>query len=317
MEDGYFNNPSKMFQQTVSCSLGTPEFDNEIVVVLKEVFPTFFENDSRRELNFSTTMLTGGITNILVLAKNHDNGKQVIVRIFGLGTSEFIDRDIENYVFAALSKSGLGPLFHGLFLNGRVEGYINARALIPAELYAPDIFPNVASAIAQLHRQDIKLSTEVFVWKKIEQFIQLSEHAAFPDNEEKQQRLDKFRALNNVNEDLVFLHHHFNQVQADLNLLLESDHTPSSLGQLFAFEMVLAHNDLLSGNILMAEGEDSSVLGSPNITLIDYEYVGFNYRAYDIANHFIGTLLFEIVFWSFSDNFDILVCYFQNSLDLI
>lgn len=79
-------------------------------------------------------------------------------------------------------------------------------------------------------------------------------------------------------------------------------------GQKFGFDQVLSHNDLLSGNVLYRCGvttEDSTKLEKSDfvrsdgtsdlqlkddidLTLIDYEYVCYNYRAFDIANHFCG-----------------------------
>ena len=57
-------------------------------------------------------------------------------------------------------------------------------------------------------------------------------------------------------------------------------------GILFGFTKPLVHNDLLAGNLLLTnseeEGEDTY------ITLIDYEYGSYNFRGYDIANHFNG-----------------------------
>lgn len=43
--------------------------------------------------------------------------------------------------------------------------------------------------------------------------------------------------------------------------------------------VVFAHNDLLLGNILYDEKQES-------VIFIDYEYTAFNYQAFDIANHF-------------------------------
>lgn len=44
-------------------------------------------------------------------------------------------------------------------------------------------------------------------------------------------------------------------------------------------EIVFAHNDLLLANVLYNEKENS-------VTFIDFEYTGYNYQAFDIANHF-------------------------------
>ena len=58
-------------------------------------------------------------------------------------------------------------------------------------------------------------------------------------------------------------------------------------GQHFAMEVTFTHNDLLSGNVLIPldffENDASS-----EVKFIDYEYAGFNPRAFDIANHFCG-----------------------------
>lgn len=43
--------------------------------------------------------------------------------------------------------------------------------------------------------------------------------------------------------------------------------------------VVFAHNDLLLGNVIYTESNNS-------VTFIDYEYAAFNYQAFDIGNHF-------------------------------
>lgn len=44
-------------------------------------------------------------------------------------------------------------------------------------------------------------------------------------------------------------------------------------------DIVFAHNDLLLGNILYNQKENT-------VTFIDFEYTAYNYQAFDIANHF-------------------------------
>lgn len=85
-------------------------------------------------------------------------------------------------------------------------------------------------------------------------------------------------------------------------------------GRRFGFEVVLCHNDLLSGNILLSKsyqnqlqlklqqphisagaavsGRNSDGSGSDRrVSLIDYEYAAYTFRAFDIANHFSGRYL--------------------------
>jgi thiamine kinase-like enzyme len=73
-------------------------------------------------------------------------------------------------------------------------------------------------------------------------------------------------------------------------------------GKLFGFETVLCHNDVLSGNVLLHSSSSSSIFNvdsDPQITLIDYEYSCYSYRAFDIANHFCGkiTVLLQDLFF--------------------
>ena len=53
----------------------------------------------------------------------------------------------------------------------------------------------------------------------------------------------------------------------------------SSWGSEQAFRLVLAHNDLLAGNILTNQEQD-------RVIFIDYEYGATSVAAFDVANHF-------------------------------
>uniref|UniRef100_A0A7N6C2H8 ethanolamine kinase n=1 Tax=Anabas testudineus TaxID=64144 RepID=A0A7N6C2H8_ANATE len=56
--------------------------------------------------------------------------------------------------------------------------------------------------------------------------------------------------------------------------LLESTHSP----------VVFCHNDCQEGNILLLKGRQTS--GKQKLMLIDFEYSSYNYRGFDIGNHF-------------------------------
>ena len=89
-----------------------------------------------------------------------------------------------------------------------------------------------------------------------------------------------------------------NLVESEINWLREclarkhgssgNGSTEGGDGISFGCEIVLCHNDLLCGNILLCPSE---VPGSAEkAVLIDYEYSMYNYRAFDIANHFCGII---------------------------
>jgi hypothetical protein len=62
-------------------------------------------------------------------------------------------------------------------LNGRVEGYINARAFNPDEMSATVYYPKIATALALLHNQDIpELGVnDDWLWEKVALFFKLAE----------------------------------------------------------------------------------------------------------------------------------------------
>lgn len=54
--------------------------------------------------------------------------------------------------------------------------------------------------------------------------------------------------------------------------------------------VVFCHNDFQEGNILMCldqEQDKENYQADPKIVIIDFEYCSYNYRGFDIANHFI------------------------------
>jgi len=55
--------------------------------------------------------------------------------------------------------------------------------------------------------------------------------------------------------------------------------------QKFLFESVFCHNDLLSGNILRFKDEEYQATKN-RVQFIDFEYGCYNFRAFDLANHF-------------------------------
>ncbi|KAE8295801.1 Choline kinase alpha [Larimichthys crocea] len=59
-----------------------------------------------------------------------------------------------------------------------------------------------------------------------------------------------------------------------LKSLLDSTHSP----------VVFCHNDCQEGNILLLKGRQSS--DKQKLMLIDFEYSSYNYRGFDIGNHF-------------------------------
>ena len=95
--------------------------------------------------DISIRRFTGGLTNMLFLVTGHEKNTAVtgkkhacLVRVNGSAdTDVFVDRNIENKIFALVSSKGQAPKYFGRFLNGRVEEYYDdAVPLAPKDMGA-------------------------------------------------------------------------------------------------------------------------------------------------------------------------------------
>ncbi|CAM9235800.1 unnamed protein product, partial [Ectocarpus fasciculatus] len=223
---------------------------------------------SARPGSLVITKITGGNTNSLYKVEYTHIKDSVILRIFGAGTERFIDRRTENAALAQLSLRGIAPTFHGLFENGRVEGYVEGRDLQPEELRLPRVVEAVSQQMALLHRQHIDLGDHCTIWGKTKSLLEMIEGRT--TNPVVFKGIDVTALLKKARE--------FEKIYT---------HTQSTLLALFALGAVFTHNDLLSFNIMVPAGFFESTPGV-SVTFIDFEYASYNCRAFDIANHFCG-----------------------------
>ena len=210
--------------------------------------------------NLSLSKVSGGITNSLFRVSGfpspHPNS--VLVRIFG--AEGMIDRDLETTAYASLCDAGIAYKYHGRFANGRVEGWLEGyRALNNLEM--GDMVSPIASALAKLHAtyhgdgdEEVTLWNQLFGW--FEQASTSVSNGTFLDENDCAKAAELLEGYDILNE----LNH------------MKKDVVPSDS------KTCNCHNDLLAANIMKSE--------DGHIQLIDFEYGGYNFLAFDIANHF-------------------------------
>lgn len=197
------------------------------------------------------TRIIGGITNRLYKV-DLPRSESVLVRIFG--APGLIDRDVENSNYAALAKRGIAPPYHGRFANGRVEGWLDMRPLEVLEL--GDFSKQIALQLASLHVNFVpETNEEPTMWHQLHSWMDQALVAKF-QNEADEQRAGDL-ALASLPAELE-----------RLELVVPKE-----------TKIAFCHNDLLAANILVSTD-------STDIQLIDFEYGGLNFIAFDIANHF-------------------------------
>lgn len=197
----------------------------------------------------------------------------ILVRIFG--AEGLINRDIETSTYAALCRADIAHDYLGRFQNGRVEGWLDGYVPLQCrDLSEEATSMQIAKEMARLHClfevPDGELrdhhGSEVGLWDQLRSWMQHAKgHAEFKTE------WDTQRVLNLE----------LNKIEMELHHIIESFTNPSNqkTNDGAAPGVVFCHNDLLAANIMRDPQTNK-------IQLIDFEYGGTNYAAFDMANHF-------------------------------
>ncbi|XP_067356918.1 choline kinase alpha isoform X2 [Channa argus] len=169
---------------------------------------------------------------------------------------------LESVMFAILAERELGPKLYGIFPQGRLEQYVPSRKLDTCELIDPSISAEIAGKLATFHGMRMPFNKEPkWLFGTMEKYLSQVMRLKFT-------RESHLRHFNHL------LSHNLPQEMDMLKSLLESTHSP----------VVFCHNDCQEGNILLLKGCQTS--DKRKLMLIDFEYSSYNYRGFDIGNHF-------------------------------
>ncbi|KAJ1793487.1 hypothetical protein LPJ59_004718 [Coemansia sp. RSA 2399] len=200
-----------------------------------------------------------------------------IVRVYKKGSEEFLSRERELYWLSQLSLLGIGAQMFGIFGNGRIEEYLESTTLNNDIVRQTLASRDIARRMCELH-------TLASYYRP--------HGSGNPNGKEAAYLNGKPELWNKVDTGLQAIHSKWLDVRrkCDSNPLCAEilDNWPRVVQAIDKFRrhvkqthspLVFAHNDLLAGNFLRLER-------TGKIEIVDYEYAGYNYRGYDIANHF-------------------------------
>jgi len=227
--------------------------------------------------DMEVSVVAGGITNRrfkVGFASSSNEGQErpsVLLRVFG--AKGMIDRDLENATYVALAEANIGPGYYGRFGNGRVESFIeDVTALTLDDMADADTSTRIAEQVARLHQYKLPEELQGYystpsLWPQI--FSWLSQ----AKNDISAGKLAKHGAeteakFTRIASDLVG--ESFQAAEEELAILKNKIPVDASTA--------FCNNDLLCGNILKSKSSGA-------IQLIDFEYGGCNFRAFEIANH--------------------------------
>ncbi|KAM6159147.1 choline kinase alpha isoform 2-T2 [Rhynchocyon petersi] len=168
---------------------------------------------------------------------------------------------LESVMFAILAERALGPKLYGIFPQGRLEQFIPSRRLETEELSLPDISADIAKKMATFHGMKMPFNKEPkWLFGTMEKYLNQVLKITFTGDS----RIKLHRLLS----------YDLPSEMESLRSLLDSTSSP----------VVFCHNDCQEGNILLLDNQEGSE--KPKLMLIDFEYSSYNYRGFDIGNHF-------------------------------
>jgi ethanolamine kinase len=196
---------------------------------------------------FAFKRFTSGLSNVLYrvsMGRTH----RVLVRVYGVGGEDMLDRDAEIRLLLQLAAKGLAARFYAKFDNGSCYEFLEGTPLEPSNI--GEHVEAVARELGRWHRATVEEPTV----------------ASEPSS-------------------IGLIRRWFGLLPKDLPVWKRSHYTRDVLcseferllGRLIDSPLRFCHNDVLAFNIVLNEGR---------VRFIDYEYSGYSARGFDLGNHF-------------------------------
>ncbi|XP_076805139.1 choline/ethanolamine kinase-like isoform X2 [Clavelina lepadiformis] len=219
---------------------------------------------------FEITPLGGGLTNKLYVCnlptehRSNDNERNcpntVLLRIYGLILQDFKAQIQESVVFSILAERGVGPRLYAVFPGGRLEEYLPSRTLKTSDLNDLVLSRHIGERLSEYHRLVMPVKKDpTFIMSKMFKYLEKSKNVHFSDSYKESLYLQFMQ--HDVSEEVQFVKRMVLQMQP---------------------VVVFCHNDAQEGNLLCADDNNRQ---NP-VQMIDFEYSSYNYRGFDIGNHF-------------------------------
>lgn len=264
-------------------------FKQEILGLIKALRLAKWQKRQLVASNLQVTRISGALTNSIYKIEYKDTYVQppppsLLLRVYGKNVDSIIDRDSELQILIKLSLKKIGPKLLGIFDNGRFEQFLDGFVTLGKnELRDPVISLMLGRRMKDLHykidldERDYALEFPV-AWVQILKWMQLLEEDILPTYDPKI-----------VEEALLVPWATFRALVFRYRDWLFSKYDTDNLSQNYRF----CHNDTQYGNLLLKSSFDSKrvVPGTTNkhdkdLVVIDFEYSGPNFPAFDIADHF-------------------------------
>ncbi|KAG5422231.1 hypothetical protein I9W82_001326 [Candida metapsilosis] len=264
----------------------------------------------KRNLNIhklKITRISGALTNSIYKIDYVDEEQDIhlpslLLRVYGKNVDELIDRDSELTTLIKLSQKRIGPRLLGIFTNGRFEQFLEGFITLTKDQIRDQVISQmIGRRMKDLHYK-VELTEEESsapvptCWRLIEKWLKIFELEYKPgfekagvdlrdifmmDFSEFKKLVFKYKGwlFDKYKENGFSLNYKFchNDTQYG-NLLLHNSFDPE--------EIIIDTPALSSENLPEVAIKSTSNKKDSNLVVIDFEYSGPNFPAFDIVNHF-------------------------------
>ncbi|CCG25557.1 Cki1 protein [Candida orthopsilosis Co 90-125] len=294
-------------QAVLDNSLPADFFKQDIIALTKALR---IHKWHKRNLNIhklKITRISGALTNSIYKIDYVDEEQDIhlpslLLRVYGKNVDELIDRDSELMTLIKLSQKRIGPRLLGIFTNGRFEQFLEGFVTLTKDQIRDQVISQmIGRRMKDLHYK-VELTKEESnspvptCWRLIEKWLKIFETEYKPGYEKAGVELedifmmdfDSFKKLvfkykdwlfDKYKEDGFSSNYKFchNDTQYG-NLLLHNSFEPE--------EIVIDTPLGSSTNLPEVAIKSTSNKKDSNLVVIDFEYSGPNFPAFDIVNHF-------------------------------
>lgn len=190
---------------------------------------------------------------------------EVLFRIYGKDVNSLYDSSTEVCVFKILGVRGVAPRLIAELDGGRIEEWINGAALLHADMAKSSVLLGLAGILAGIHQID--LSKYIDTRPCIEKFLNMWRAGAMAIYDSVTEDHPSYLALQRLNLPKL----------AEESYKLHNYLFPEGCPETVVTRLTFCHNDMQENNIMVTHN---------CMRLIDFEYSGYNYPAYDIASYF-------------------------------
>lgn len=282
---------------TLDNSLPLDFFKQDIIGLVKTLRISKWWKRQLSALNLFVNRISGALTNSIykIEYKDHHAATQppaLLLRVYGKNVDDIIDRDLELRILIKLSSKGIGPRLHGIFTNGRFEQFLEGFVTLNKEQIRDEVISQVLGRrMKDLHYR-IELEPQdlgdlPMAWRLIYKWLDLLEKDVVPTYEDPRDifltDFSTFKQYIEVYRNWLFQRYD----PANFSSNYKFCHNDTQYGNLLLHRSFDKHDVLVNeppteGTVVMSTSNKKDL----HLAVIDFEYSGPNFPAFDLENHF-------------------------------